>query len=687
MDDPQQFGGFGSGTSGNNSFGTNGFGTGNNGTGNSLGSDFGTGNGPTIGSSFGTSSGSNTGSSFGTGTGPTISSSFDASSRSHASSFTSGTPTGDFGTAGGPTIGSSFGPTGSYSNSLDDARAQAAAQRAVINPAWNPDLNPQMNPLINPQADPLINPQMNPLVNPAVDPLVNPAGDPPFMPGGTTGSYGSTNPYSATSGSDPAQGYQPTSPYSQANPGIGAATPSVTSTGTAPYTSAAAWTDPQAAAQNPASYGTQTYSPMYSAYSQQQPAQGAVPSSPYVQFRAPDTSPATDPQHGGNSDHGNPQPGTQKKLIKRLLIIIVAMVAVVAVVIGVNAIVAKADTPQKEAEAYMNTLKDGRFADARAMETGDNASLTDDEAVLLTNDAITDASQRITSYRLTPAGTGDTRTRKSYDAEFTLGGSSYTGTISFIKSDGKWQLKDSLLYSLKVTGIDEVGSVNINGKQVSDSNALKSSSSSDSSSSGLLGGLYGSGSQSGSDDDDLSWWWDTDTGTIEIAAYPGVYAGSTPSGNDKYISVTSDGPATVTSKVAPTLTFTVNFSDQLFTELGQQVRAKFDACAAQINAGNTEATECANLPLPNPSGLTIASTDDPTISKDDIIEGSDYFLKRLQQYYGSDMPQIPDGATWGEFSAEQPYSYEYDSAQGTSTAYFTALYIIDNGTLTVTNME
>ncbi|WP_455676522.1 hypothetical protein [Pseudoscardovia suis] len=387
------------------------------------------------------------------------------------------------------------------------------------------------------------------------------------------------------------------------------------------------WTDPQAAANQLPSLGTQTYQPAYG-----QP----IVTPAYPQFHAPEGVPRQQPNGTG---------------AKKAIIALIVIVAVVAAMLGVNAVQSRLDTPQAKIETYMTALKEGRFADARAMEGGNGASLTDDQAVLLANDAVTDPSQRISDFTIKPADKGNSRTRKSYDVTFTLNGLPYTNTISCIKTNGEWKFTDSLLFTLKLKGIDTVGTVNVNGKQVSSANAWDASRNSAS----------GSGLSRYQDGYDL-----TDTDTIELAAYPGVYAGSATA-DSTYLSVTVDGTAAVTSSTAPTITFSATPTDELVAQIKQQVRGKYEACFAQLSAGNYGSSECAAVGMDSVSGITASVTGDMELTADDVTLVPSDAASALD--YGDAAQPVPAGAVRGTFIGELPITYEYSGDENMLGGY------------------
>lgn len=387
------------------------------------------------------------------------------------------------------------------------------------------------------------------------------------------------------------------------------------------------WTDPQAAANQLPSLGTQTYQPAYG-----QP----VVTPAYPQFHAPEGAPRQQPNGTG---------------AKKAIIALIVIVAVIAAMLGVNAVQSRLDTPQAKIETYMTALKEGRFADARAMEGGNGASLTDDQAVLLANDAVTDPSQRISDFTIKPADKGNSRTRKSYDVTFTLNGLPYTNTISCIKTNGEWKFTDSLLFTLKLKGIDSVGTVNVNGKQVSSANAWDASRNSAS----------GSGLSRYQDGYDL-----TDTDTIELAAYPGVYAGSATA-DSTYLSVTVDGTAAVTSSTAPTITFSATPTDELVAQIKQQVRGKYEACFAQLSAGNYSSSECAAVGMDSVSGITASVTGDMELTADDVTLVPSDAASALD--YGDAAQPVPAGAVRGTFIGELPITYEYSGDENMLGGY------------------
>ncbi|MGO5287425.1 hypothetical protein [Pseudoscardovia suis] len=387
------------------------------------------------------------------------------------------------------------------------------------------------------------------------------------------------------------------------------------------------WTDPQAAANQLPSLGTQTYQ---SAYGQ------PVVTPAYPQFHAPEGAPRQQPNGTG---------------AKKAIIALIVIVAVIAAMLGVNAVQSRLDTPQAKIETYMTALKEGRFADARAMEGGNGASLTDDQAVLLANDAVTDPSQRISDFTIKPADKGNSRTRKSYDVTFTLNGLPYTNTISCIKTNGEWKFTDSLLFTLKLKGIDTVGTVSVNGKQVSSANAWDASRNSAS----------GSGLSRYQDGYDL-----TDTDTIELAAYPGVYAGSATA-DSTYLSVTVDGTAAVTSSTAPTITFSATPTDELVAQIKQQVRGKYEACFAQLSAGNYGSSECAAVGMGSVSGITASVTGDMELTADDVTLVSSDAVHSLD--YGDAAQPVPAGAVRGTFIGELPITYEYSGDENMLGGY------------------
>lgn len=280
----------------------------------------------------------------------------------------------------------------------------------------------------------------------------------------------------------------------------------------------------------------------------------------------------------------------------------IVLIVAIAVAAGVARYVSVQSDPRKVVESYLAAIQEGRLADAAAMD-GTSDSLGEEKRALLTNDAIPNANARISDYAISDRSGYSAPDTHGFNITYTVGGMDQSYMVE-LKKDGrdgmatKWRFTRNLLGNIDIYDQSQGGlsALTVNGIGLSAANAMET----DSSYMGVM---------------------------LRFAAYPGVYALSSPDGvQSPYLTTAFDQSAVTlfSPSDTPSVEAGLTVTDTLVGEVNSRLSSFYDSCIAAADAGQEPDEACDITWImnhsndPSYSNETYAVATAPSVTADDF---------------------------------------------------------------------